>query len=152
MIIHRFFLVLVVLPFLVLPRAYSGCRTEMSWYNDFDKVSKLAQTQHKKIFIAFCTPWCRQCKKMEHRVCSNTSIINYFKKYYLPMKINAAVEKRLTTKYKIKDYPSFVFLDSKSKVILHLHGYIYSNTFKKILCFVAEEHYRKMTLEQYLEK
>lgn len=122
---------------------------ELQWEQDLSKALDRAKRENKHIFLAFCSPWCVICKKMESVVCHNPEVVAYMSKHFVAVKINIAEKPELGEKYGADPLPTFVWLQANSNIVIKKMGYIYSDTFLKILRFVAQKHYEKMTWDQF---
>lgn len=94
-----------------------------------------AQKQKRLIFVDFYTVWCGPCKMLERYTFSNPEVGDYVEKNYLAYRVDA--EKgdgvRLADQYRIRAYPTIVFLDPQGNEIGRHVGYADAPTFLNIL-------------------
>ena len=150
MISKKFWLIISCL--ILISSIFVYAEITKQWETDVNKALKTAMQGNKKILLAFCSPWCRSCKKMEKVVCRRNDIVAYMQKHYVTVKIDISKNGAIAGKYGIENVPSFVFLDAKGTVILKKQKYIYADTFLKYLKFVAEDYYKKINLNKYMDK
>lgn len=128
----------------------------------------------KKIFVDVYTEWCGWCKKMDSTTFKDPSVIAAINKDFYAIKLNAEQKESIfwkDTEYKWVpnkrdginklaydllngqlSYPTYVLLDSSFSRILVAPGYIESPELIKELKFAAEDHYKKITWQQYKAK
>ncbi len=88
-----------------------------------DKALSLADKQNRIIFIDFCTAWCGACRKLDEDTWSNGKVIEQLKKQTIPLKLDADKEQAIRDKYKIKAYPTLLFLNSDGSILARIVGY-----------------------------
>lgn len=104
---------------------------------DFQKVNledakKIAQKENKLIFIDLFTTWCGPCKLMKKNTFTDDKIGELFNENFVNLAIDAENEKdglELVKKYKIVNYPSFLFLDKNGELIQYDFGYYNAQQF-----------------------
>jgi len=88
-----------------------------------DKALSLAVKDNRIIFIDFCTAWCGACRKLDEDTWSNGKVIEQLKKKTIPLKLDADKEQAIRDKYKIKAYPTLLFLNSDGSILARIVGY-----------------------------
>lgn len=104
---------------------------------DFENVNleaakKIAQKENKLIFIDLFTTWCGPCKLMKKNTFTDEKIGKLFNKNFVNLAIDAEKDKdglELVKKYKIVNYPSFLFLDKNGELIQYDFGYYNAQQF-----------------------
>lgn len=104
---------------------------------DFENVNleaakKIAQKENKLIFIDLFTTWCGPCKLMKKNTFTDEKIGELFNKNFVNLAIDAEKDKdglELVKKYKIVNYPSFLFLDKNGELIQYDFGYYNAQQF-----------------------
>lgn len=102
---------------------------------NWDALLKEAQKQMKPIFVDFYTVWCGPCKMLERYTFSNPEVGAYAEKHYIAYRVDA--EKgdgvRLANQYRIRAYPTIVFLDPQGNEIGRHIGFADASNFLAIL-------------------
>ncbi|MBN1987713.1 MAG: thioredoxin family protein [Prolixibacteraceae bacterium] len=84
-----------------------------------------AKKEGKPIFLDISASWCGPCKLLKARTFPNADVGEFYNTNF----INVAVDGEkgegieLAQKYRIKGYPSLIFLDSKGNLIAQTAGY-----------------------------
>lgn len=91
----------------------------------WDEAVQLAKEQSKPIFLDISASWCGPCKKLKAKTFPNKEVGDYYNKNF----INVAVDGEkgegieLARKYKIKGYPSLIYIDNNGQLIAQTAGY-----------------------------
>jgi thioredoxin-related protein len=97
----------------------------------WDEILVKAADQDKIIFVDAYATWCGPCKMMDKNVFSDASVGDYYNETFLNVKID--MEKGegpgLARKYKVRAYPSFLFVDSNGELVHRGIGYQPVNQF-----------------------
>ena len=106
------------------------------WGEDFAAAKAQAAKEGKKILMAFSgSDWCGWCVKMDKDVYSKPEFVNKAKKCYVLVMIDnpqdssilsplaAGQNRKLTSEYGIRGFPSTLVLDAEGKVLKRLSGY-----------------------------
>jgi thioredoxin-related protein len=143
----------------------------ITWYT-VEKASELNAKKHKKIMMDVYTSWCSWCKKMDAETFKDPEVVAYMNENFYAVKLNA--EERLPIKFEGKtylnpdpdrqrsvhefaamilqgkmSYPSYAFLDGHNKPVTNLPGYHKAPEFLKVLKYIAEDQYKKMSWQEY---
>ena len=141
----------------------AGNKLELRW-NTLDSGLAKAKKSDKKLMVDFYTTWCGWCKRLDRDVYGNEQIARYLNQQYILVKINAESGAKVTYKdttysetefaraFGVTGYPTIIFFDSEGKPITSLGGYVGPERFLPIVKFIGEDHYRKMTWEEYQQK
>jgi len=128
--------------------AYGGEHKE--WYS-YDEGIELANAEGKHIIIDFYTDWCHWCKVMDEKTFSVPEIETFLFKHFIPIRINADKNPKITATFKITGYPSLAFLTPNNEVLGVIPGFIQHEQFLQILEYIQKECYKKdVTLENYI--
>jgi len=144
----------------------------ITWYT-VEKATELNAKKHKKIMMDVYTSWCSWCKKMDAETFKDPEVVAYMNENFYAVKLNA--EERLPIKFEGKtylnpspdtyrsvhefaamilqgkmSYPSYAFLDGHNKQITNLPGYHKAPEFLTILKYIAEDQFKKMSLQDYM--
>jgi len=137
----------------------------MSWED------AISQPVKKKIVVDVFTEWCGWCKKMDKSTFRNPEIVKYVNENYYAVKFDAEYKNDITFKGKnykfVKggrngyhelaaeilqgrlSFPTLVFLDENHAVIQPIPGFQDSGTFKQIMRFFAEDHFKHTPWPKY---
>ena len=131
------------------------------WKN-FNEGLALAKKSGKKVLVDVYTDWCGWCKKMDANTYTDPKVLEYLKKNYIVIKLNAEGNEKLsysgqtisppefTQGMGITGFPATLFLQSDGKPITVLPGYSEADMFLHVLSFIGENHYEKKKFADYL--
>jgi thiol:disulfide interchange protein len=88
-----------------------------------DNALVMAVKQKRVVFIDFSTSWCSACQRLDEDTWTNGKVIEQLKKKTIPIKLDADKERIITDKYKIKAYPTLLFLNPDGSVLARIVGY-----------------------------
>jgi thioredoxin-related protein len=132
----------------------------VGWYS-YDEGTKKARESDKPILLDFYTDWCGWCKKMDKETYGSRDVQQFLNLRFIPIKINAESKevihvdgkemkmRDLTRKYGVRGYPTTVFLESDGNLIGPLPGYTDPDSMRKVLAYIQEKAYKKMSLEEF---
>lgn len=88
-------------------------------HSSWAEIKAKAAAEKKVIFLDAYTSWCGPCKQMASQVFTNNEVADYFNANFINAKID--MEKgegpELAKLYKVKAYPSLLFIDAQGKVV-----------------------------------
>lgn len=100
----------------------------------------LAKQQNKLIFIDLYTTWCGPCKLMKKNTFPNPELGEFFNKNFISLYIDAEKEgTELAKRFKIVNYPSFLFLDHNGELVQYEYGYYNAAQFLNVGQSVLEK-------------
>lgn len=95
--------------------------TQKPWTEILQK----AKTENKLVFVDAYTTWCGPCKAMSKKVFPDKKVGQFFNAQFVNAKID--MEKgegpKLAQQYKVRAYPTFLFVDGDGKVVHRSIGY-----------------------------
>lgn len=99
---------------------------QMKFQNgDWEEILAKAADHDKIIFVDAYADWCGPCKMMDKNVFSDVSVGEYYNENFINVKID--MEKGegpgLARKYKVRAYPSFLFVDGNGDLVHRGIGY-----------------------------
>lgn len=137
----------------------------------FEEAVEKSKTEKKKIFVDVYTDWCGWCKVMDKNTFSDPHIAKILNEDFYPVKFDAEQQEEVvfnghTFKFiphgnkgthelamsllnNKLSYPSFVILNEEFKIVQPLAGYIEPKEFHKIIQYIGEDYFRKMSWEQF---
>ncbi|CAD7808976.1 Thiol-disulfide oxidoreductase ResA [Chryseobacterium aquaeductus] len=100
---------------------------------NLEEAKKLAQQENKLIFIDLYTTWCGPCKLMKKNTFPNPELGEFFNKNFISLYSDAEKEgTELAKKFKIVNYPSFLFLDQNGELVQYEYGYYNATQFLNV--------------------
>lgn len=107
---------------------------------NLEEAKKLAKQENKLIFIDLYTTWCGPCKLMKKNTFPDSELGTFFNKNFISLYIDAEKEgTELAKKFKIVNYPSFLFLDENGELVQYDYGYYNAKQFLTIGQSVLEK-------------
>ncbi len=104
----------------------------IAWLRDFSEAKALATAQNKPILIDFYTDWCGWCKRLDKETYGNKDVAE-FSRQFVCLKINAEQNQALVEQYKVRGFPTTVFLKSDGTLIETVPGYFPADQFLELL-------------------
>jgi thioredoxin-related protein len=146
-----------------LPLPSAEATEGVNWYH-YQEGMKQAKESNKPILLDFYTDWCGWCKKMDKETYGNRDIQQLLNLNFIPIKINAESKepvkvdgkemkmKDLTRKYAVRAYPTTVFLEPDGTPIAPWAGFSEAASFRKVLGFIQEKAYKKMSFDEFTKQ
>ncbi|MDY3200381.1 MAG: thioredoxin fold domain-containing protein [Arcobacter sp.] len=141
-----------------------------SWFKesflDIKEDIEEAEAKNKHYMIFMDLEGCPYCAKMlKESFINENKTSDFIKKYFDVIELNVKgsrevtwdenttlTEKELAEKLEIQYSPTILFFDDKKEIIVRVNGYRNPSDFKYILEYVQGEHYKKMSLTEYVNK
>lgn len=95
---------------------------------NLDDVIKQSRIEKKPIVVMYYATWCVHCNKMKNEVFTDVDVVNYYTTNYICMAVDAEspegtnLKNRFQTKFKVKSYPTFTFIDSDETLLSCISG------------------------------
>ncbi len=115
--------------------------SQTSW----EQLQTQARNQNKPYFVAFETPWCRVCKKMDHEVYARDRVSNYARSHFLAYKLDGEVRPDVAQRYGINSYPTLIVFDSTGKELKRIQGATTERQFVELM----KQHTSKIPHTKY---
>jgi len=118
--------------------------SEIQWVA-LDDLQELNKKEPRKVFIDIYATWCGPCKLMDKKTFADPTIVEYVNDNYYAVKLNGEGKKQvnifgktmteaeLAYAFKIRGYPSIVFMDESMQPYEPVAGYIPAQNFIKML-------------------
>ena len=151
------------------PPANNG-DTAVHWYT-WEEAIAASEKEPKKIIIDVYTDWCGWCKRMDKTTFAEAKVAAFLNENFYPVKFNAEQKEDIQYKghtlkfrssgrrgvhdlaYSLLDgrlgYPSVVYLDEQQNRITVSPGYKAANDMLKELQFIAGNHYKTTTFNDF---
>jgi thioredoxin-like negative regulator of GroEL len=94
------------------------------WRADYDSARKEAAEKGKPIFLDFGTDDCVHCKRMHQTTFTDPGIVKLLNERFVPLKVDANREPRLTQMLRIQAYPTMILAGQDGKIIGWIEGYL----------------------------
>lgn len=143
---------------------------KVKWYS-WEEAVAANKENPKKMMIDIYTGWCHWCKVMDKQTFNEPEIAKYLNENFYPVKLDAEQKEDIvfgehTFKYQKSgrrgvhslayslldgslSYPSIVFMDQDVKRIMISKGFKKPDAFQQELDFVAGEHYKDKSFDQF---
>jgi len=130
------------------------------WYGYEEGVRK-ARESNRPILLHFYTDWCKWCKRMDEETFANLRIQDFLNRSFITIRINTESKERirvegrkvrtadLARRFGVRSFPTTVFLESDGSPIGPLPGYVDPDLFHKVLAYVHEKAYKKMSFDEF---
>lgn len=94
-------------------------------FSDLNYTKALAQAKkdEKLVMLDFTTSWCGWCKKLNADTFSQAKVQKYLMDKAISIKVDGDREKDLVRKYKVRGYPTLVFVDADGEEVGRIVGY-----------------------------
>lgn len=93
---------------------------------NYKDILELAQKENKIVMIDFFTDWCKWCVELDNVVYKDESVAQYANTYQINWKIDAEKGEgiELAKQYKVKGYPTIIFVQADGTEIDRIVGYL----------------------------
>jgi thioredoxin-related protein len=113
-----------------------------------------AKTENKVIFMDAYTTWCGPCKKMAADIFPQKEVGDYFNKQFVNVKMD--MEKGegldLAKKYKIRAYPTYLFIDGNGELVHKSMGMMPAPDFINVAQSAADPNKQFYSLKKKFDK
>jgi thioredoxin-related protein len=113
-----------------------------------------AKTENKVIFMDAYTTWCGPCKKMAADIFPQKDVGDYFNKQFVNVKMD--MEKGegldLARKYKIRAYPTYLFIDGNGELVHKSMGMMPAPDFINVAQSAADPNKQFYSLKKKFDK
>jgi len=136
------------------PSSQQQEKLQAKWLDFNDALAK-ARSEDKPIFVEFYTDWCPYCRKFQKETVNDRKVARMLAENFVYVRFNAEDSKsrvkydgksysnvELAQALGINSYPSLVFLDSKSKPITMLSGFVPPTQFATVLDYIQQKCYQ----------
>ncbi len=95
----------------------------------WEKLQKKAAKKEKLILVDFYTSWCKVCKQMKHVVFASPEAVAYFPEKYMVYSLDAEERPDVAKKFKVSQYPTYIFLDETGEEVHRITGMMTKTSF-----------------------
>ncbi|HPF37670.1 MAG TPA: thioredoxin family protein [Phycisphaerae bacterium] len=84
---------------------------------------KKAKENEKIVLIDFYTTWCGPCKMLDRRTWPDANVQKWLAKHAVCIKVDAEASREFAAKFKVRAYPTIIFVNPEGKVLDRIVGY-----------------------------
>lgn len=106
---------------------------KIEWRVDYDTARKEATEKNKPLFLDFGTEDCVHCRRMHQTTFHDPAIIKLLNDRFIPLKVDANREPRLTQSLRIQAYPTMILAGNDGKILGWIEGYMEVNRMQEHL-------------------
>ena len=88
----------------------------ISWKDSFEQAASDAAKNNKPMMVFFYVKWCRFCKEFDSDTLSDGNI-KKLSKQFICVKVDCDTNGDLVSRYKVKGYPTVIFLDKNANYL-----------------------------------
>lgn len=91
----------------------------------WEEALQKAEKEGKPVFLDISASWCGPCKMLKSRTFPNDEVGEFYNANFVNVMVDGEKGEgiELARKYKIRGYPTLIYLDSSGKVIAQTAGY-----------------------------
>ncbi|MFY0643585.1 MAG: DUF255 domain-containing protein [Bacteroidia bacterium] len=112
--------------------SHAPSATGIEFYHNLEEAKKIAKKENKMIFLDGYASWCGPCKMMDKRVFQNQQVAHFYNANFINVKIDMDKNVKLRNEYKIRAYPTLLYLNADGSVIQKKVGFHDSGDFLKL--------------------
>jgi thioredoxin-related protein len=114
--------ILVVSALIVLPVGTTSAQ-EVNWRHDYNAARRESTETGRPLLFDFGTEACVWCRKLDATTFRDPRVARLLNERFIPVKIDANKEARLTAALAIESYPTLIIATSEGKVVGRHPGY-----------------------------
>jgi thioredoxin-related protein len=132
-------------------------------FHNLSQAMKQSKAEQKPLFLYFGRYGCSTCRKMHKEVFSDAALNEQFKQDFILAYVDVESDERIrlpngetttemqfTARNRILGTPTFIYFSADQKPLFKKAGFQTVQQMSDFNRFVAEGHYQKTTLKQYL--
>jgi thiol:disulfide interchange protein DsbD len=96
--------------------------TGVSWLTSYEEAMTAAKKNKQPVMIDFYADWCTWCKTLDDDTYVDKDVVTLAQEF-VSLKIDADVERGLSSRYKVVGLPTILFIDSDGREIHRVVGY-----------------------------
>lgn len=92
----------------------------------WEEVNDLAAKENKFIMVDAYTHWCGWCEVMDAELFTDSTVVPYLEKHFIPVKIDFedSLGIILSMKFRVRGYPTLLFFNSHGQLVNKIVGYM----------------------------
>jgi thioredoxin-related protein len=140
-------LLIVFFCFLFISTGFASS-TGIVWLSYDDGIS-IVEKKNKKLLISFYSDSCDQCKIMDEKTFTDSAIVSYINKNFIPVRVNSDKDRKIAEIFKIRWFPDTWFMSETKEVIGHRSGFIPPETMIMFLKYINTDSYKTMSFKKF---
>ena len=96
--------------------------SEVTWLISYEEAMTAAKKNKQPVMIDFFADWCGWCKRLDSDTYIAKDVVALAQDF-VSLKIDADVEKELSSRYKVVGLPTILFIDASGNEIHRVVGY-----------------------------
>lgn len=120
----------IVVAVLVAAQIFASCAketkeeaaSEITWLTSYDDAIAAAKKNKQPVMIDFYADWCGWCKRLDSDTYVSADVVALAQDF-VSLKIDADVDKELSSTYKVVGLPTILFIDANGKEVHRVVGY-----------------------------
>jgi thioredoxin-related protein len=97
---------------------------EVQWRINYTLARKEALTKNRPLLLDFGTEQCFWCRRLEAITFRDARVVDVLNEHFIPLKVDAEREPRLTEALHIQSYPTLVLAAPDGKIVGTLEGFL----------------------------
>ena len=116
----------------------------------WDTIKTIAKKKNRKIFVDCYTTWCGPCKSMSSKVFKDTSVANFYNKYFVCCKMDMESKNgiQFNKNFPVAAYPTMMFFDEEGKQLKQIVGYTETKFFLETGKYIAAPELAELYVEK----
>lgn len=107
-------------------------RSELPWFTDINLAFQNAAETNRLVFVDFYTEWCSWCKKLDQQTFVDPEFQAISSKFVL-LKVDGDKQLDFCTKYKVRAYPTMLFLRANGEEVKRIIGFVPATTLVPVM-------------------
>ena len=120
----------IVIMLLLATQMFASCAketkeeaaSEVTWLTSYEEAMAAAKKDKQPVMIDFYADWCNWCKRLDSDTYVDKDVVALAQDF-VSLKIDADVDKDLSSRYKVVGLPTILFIDADGKEIHRVVGY-----------------------------
>lgn len=96
--------------------------TKVNWMTSYEDAITAAKKNKQPIMIDFHADWCSWCKRLDSSTYVDKDVVALAKEF-VSLKVDADMERSISSEYKVVGLPTILFIDPTGKEIHRVVGY-----------------------------
>ncbi len=93
------------------------------WWNTLDEAGRASEADRRPILVEVYAPWCGYCRQMKQEIYSSPDFARRGAGFTW-LTINGEADQEFSTRYRIRGFPTVLFLDYNGVELSRLEGYV----------------------------
>ena len=114
----------------ILSKKVLAEKLDYFYQGTWEKLQKKAAKKKQFVLVDFYTDWCVVCKQMKQVVFASNEAIDYYSNNnYMVYSLDAENRPDIAKKFKVSQYPTYIFLDNTGKEVHRITGMMTKTSF-----------------------